>query len=56
MDSLRLDLRYALRGLLNRPGFAALAVLTLAVGMGVNAVAFAGLDAFLFKPAPGDPA
>ena len=50
MDSLRLDLRYALRGLLNRPGFAALAVLTLAVGIGVNAVAFAGLNAFLFKP------
>ena len=50
MDSLLSDLRFAVRSLLARPGFAALAVLTLAIGIGVNAVAFSALNALLFKP------
>ena len=49
MDSLLSDLRFAARALLLRPGFSALAVVTLAIGIGVNAVAFSALNALL-KP------
>ena len=50
MDSWLSDLRFAFRALLARPGFSTLAVLTLAIGIGVNAVAFSALNALLFKP------
>jgi macrolide transport system ATP-binding/permease protein len=50
MDNLRSDVRFAVRALLARPGFSALAVLTLAIGIGVNAVAFSAINALLFKP------
>jgi predicted permease len=50
MDALWLDLKYGCRSLLKRPGFAALAVLTLALGLGVNAVAFTAIDALLLRP------
>ncbi len=50
MDALRHDVRYAIRALLNRPWFSALAVLTLAVGIGVNAVAYSAIDALFGKP------
>jgi predicted permease len=50
MDSFRLDLKYAVRALINRPGFSALAVLTLALGLGVNTMAFSALNALLYKP------
>lgn len=50
MDSFRLDLRYAVRALWHRPGFSLVAVLTLAIGMGVNAVAFSAFNALLLKP------
>ena len=43
------DLRFAARALTSRPGFSALAVLTLAIGIGVNAVAFSAINALLFK-------
>ena len=50
MDALLTDLRFAVRGLRSRPGFSALAILTLAIGIGVNAVAFTGLNALIYKP------
>jgi predicted permease len=49
MDALLADLRFALRTLTSRPGFSALAVLTLAIGIGVNAVAFNALNGLLYK-------
>jgi hypothetical protein len=49
MDSLRLDLRYAIRSLSKRPGFTGLVVLTLALGLGVNTVAFSAIDALLLR-------
>ena len=50
VDSLRLDLRYAVRALLHRPGFALLAILTLGIGIGVNTVAFSALNGLLLRP------
>ena len=50
MDALLADLRYAFRNIARRPGFAALAVLTLAVGVGINTVAFTAVNGLLFHP------
>jgi len=50
MDSFRQDLKYAVRALTNRPWFSALAILTLAIGIGVNAVAYSAINALLGKP------
>lgn len=50
MDSLRLDFRCAFRAILNRPGFSAIAVVTLALGIGVNTVAFSAVSALFLRP------
>ena len=49
MANLIQDLRHSLRQLVRKPVFTATAVLTLAIGMGVNAVAFGVVNGLLFK-------
>jgi putative ABC transport system permease protein len=50
MNSLLLDLRYALRALRKSPGAAAVTALALALGIGVNARSFAWVDALVLHP------
>jgi len=50
-DAVR-DVRYALRGLANSPGFAAIAVLSLAIGIGANTAIFTVIDALMLRSLP----
>ncbi|HUE88086.1 MAG TPA: ABC transporter permease [Vicinamibacterales bacterium] len=52
LEELRGDVRFAMRQMRSAPGFAAVAVMTLALGIGVNSAIFALVDATLLRPLP----
>src|SRR5690348_2225369 len=49
LDHLRVDVRDAVRALLKNPGFTGVAVVLLALGIGINVAVFTITDATLFK-------
>ncbi len=52
LESVRRDIGYALRWLARSPGFTAVAVASLAMGIGFNTALFSIVDALLLRPLP----
>src|SRR5271154_1706297 len=52
LETTRRDFRYAIRGLRGNPGFAATAILSLALGIGASVAIFTLTDNLLLRPLP----
>ena len=53
METIIQDLRYGIRQLVKNPGFTAIAIITLALGIGINATMFSMVSAIIMRHPPG---